>query len=288
MRMVPICVPSGSKTQMPPRPVQKTLPFEIDLHAVGDARRVIAAHVREDAPPEHFAVLVDVDCVDVFRRPRVGDVERLFVGREGEPVRVLDSHDGGNRSVLGDAIDGGAGPDAIDAIGPRDLALGKRPAHRRVGEPDAAVGMADHIVRTVEAAAFEALGQLDHLAVMLRPGDASVLALAVDQASLQVEGQPVAADGVAHLHRLLAQLHPVERARPDVVEIEKAVRVPQRPFGEDEAGRFADGLGGLENVGQVVHGHGVASWIVGMRCWMIVVPSVGPGSRFCEIGGEHW
>ena len=112
---------------------------------------------------------------------------------EGEPVRILDRYDRGDAAVRRDAVDGGAGPKAILPVGAGNLAVLERAAHRRVGEPDAAVRMTDHVVRTVEAATLEPLGQLDDLAVMLGPGDAAVLALAMDQPALQVEGEAVAA-----------------------------------------------------------------------------------------------
>ncbi len=113
--------------------------------------------------------------------------------------------------------------------------------------------MADDVVRAVEAAALEGAGERRHAAVMLGPGDAAAFAFAMDQPAFQVEGHAVAALGLAHELGFAAGLELVQGARVDVVEVPEAVRMPERPFREDEPGRLALRVGGLENFRQIVH-----------------------------------
>jgi hypothetical protein len=80
-------------------------------------------------------------------------------------------------------------------------------------------------------------------------------ALADDQAPLQIERGPVALAGlIAHQLRRLAGEHAVQPALADVHEVVEAVRVPERPFGEDESRGQALGLRGFEQCAQRV-GH---------------------------------
>src|SRR4051794_38424169 len=62
------------------------IPFDIDLHAVGHAR-LVTAQIDEDtvALPCQHAVWVQLECTNVAA-PRIVDVQRLFVGRERQPV----------------------------------------------------------------------------------------------------------------------------------------------------------------------------------------------------------
>ena len=80
------------------------------------------------------------------------------------------------------AVDLGLGREAfvvgLDAVG-------------RVGEPDRAIGLHDHVVRAVEPFSLIALGQDRDRPVVLDPGDASGAVLAADHPALAVEGAAV-------------------------------------------------------------------------------------------------
>jgi hypothetical protein len=81
---------------------------------------------------------------------------------------------------------------------------------------------------------------------------APIVSFADDQAALQVEGRAVAADGGPDELRLLAGCKAQQLIAAKIDEIPVAVRMPQRAFGEDEAGGKALGFSGFEHLGQVI------------------------------------
>ena len=191
--------------------------------------------------------------MDIPVHPRVGDIERALVRRQGEPVGILDGDDRLDAVVRRDTIDLRASPDVLHAFRTGNFAVGKSSAQRRVGEVDAAVAVTDDVVRPVETAALEAVDQSCYGAVQFGAGDVARLAFAMDQPALQIEGHAIAADRLADHLRLFAEPHLVERTRPDIVEVPEVVGMPQRPLGKDETGRLARHFGGFENIGQAVH-----------------------------------
>ncbi len=221
----------------------------VHLHAVGHAVRLVGRHVGEDPPPHHGAAGVELERVDVLGPARVGDVERALVRREGQPVGILAIGHHRGRAVRRDAIDPGIGK----------LALREGHAQAGIGEVDAPVGAADDVVRAVEALALPAVHQ-DLAAAIARPArHPTVAALADDQPPLQVKRRAVALAGVvAYQLGRLAGRQPVQRALADVDESVEALRVPQRPLGEAEAGGEALGRGRVEDRGQGIS-HGVSS-----------------------------
>src|SRR5918996_2396680 len=117
-----------------------------------------------------------------------------------------------------------------------------------LGEVEAAVRPADHIVGPVQSLALVPVDQ--HLAAAVsRPArHAPMAALADHQAALQVECRAVALAGLrAQQLGRLARRHPIELAPADVDEVVEAVRMPERPLGEDEPGGQPLGLCGLEH-----------------------------------------
>src|SRR5947207_15319208 len=68
----------------------------------------------------------------------------------------------------------------------------------------------------------------------------------------QAEGRTVAADSGPDELRLLAGCKPQQLIAAEIDEIPVAVRMPERPFGENEAGGEALGFSGLEHSRQVI------------------------------------
>jgi hypothetical protein len=173
-----------------------------------------------------------------LRPPRIGDVEGALVRREGEPVRILEVGEHGDRAARIDAIDRGI----------RQLPLRERHPQARVGEVDAPVGAAHDVVGPVEALALVAVAEDLDLPVRARPGDAPVAALAHDEPALEIERRAIALAGVlAEDLGLAARREPVEHALPHVDEVVEAVGMPQRSLGEDESGGQALRLRGVEH-----------------------------------------
>ncbi|MBI2509146.1 MAG: hypothetical protein HYV99_03990 [Betaproteobacteria bacterium] len=151
-------------------------------------------------------------------------------------------------------VDARAVAEIVHAGGTRYFAPGVGHALVRVGAVEAAVRAAHHVVGAVEAPALVAVHYRLDLAAGADAHDAPAVAFAQDQAPLQVEGCAVAAGGFANELRRAAGCHAVEPVAAEVDEVPVAVRVPERAFGEDEAGREALGFGRLQDVGQVVRG----------------------------------
>src|SRR5262249_44944620 len=124
------------------------------------------------------------------------------------------------------AIDARPVPQIVVALRPRYLALMIGPALLRIGEIEAAVRMADDVVRPVEAAALIVVDQRLDRAVRPHAGEAAVVALADDQPALQVEGRAVAADRGAHQLDLAAGRQPVQPVAAQIDEVPEPVWVP--------------------------------------------------------------
>src|SRR5271163_3870379 len=107
------------------------------------------------------------------------------------------------------------------------LLFRERDAQTGVGEPDAAVRLADDIVRAVDTLAVEAVHQHRDTAVSRDPCDTPVSAFADDQAALEIEGRAVALAGsAANDPRRLPRRKPEQQTRPDIDEIVEPVGVP--------------------------------------------------------------
>src|SRR5207249_10668656 len=85
-------------------------------------------------------------------------------------------------------------PQIVVAFGTRDLALLIGTALVRVGEIQAPVRVADHIVGPVETPAAVIVDEGLDLAVSTHPRQPAVIPFADDQTALQVEGRAIAAD----------------------------------------------------------------------------------------------
>src|SRR5207237_9261463 len=97
----------------------------------------------------------------------------------------------------------------------------------RIGEPDAAVRFADHIVRAVDPLALVAVHDDFAVRVVGPAGNPAVAAFTNDQPSLQVKGRAVALTGSgAHGFGLLPEPQTVKNAAADIGEIIKPVGMP--------------------------------------------------------------
>ncbi|HEY0986132.1 MAG TPA: hypothetical protein VGD80_03735 [Kofleriaceae bacterium] len=176
---------------------------------------------REDlAAAERAAVGADGEPPDVARavldvaHAGVGDVEQALVRRERQSVGPDEvGGDGRARAARG-----------VEAVHVGGVELRRRrvafvvgvDAVGRIGEPDRAVGLDDHVVRRVEALAADAVDQDGARAVVLGAGHAAGLMLARHQAALAVDGVTVGVvAGLAeHRHRavgLIPAHHPIVR-----------------------------------------------------------------------------
>ena len=160
--------------------------------------------------------------------PRVVGVQDRFVRGEGQAVGRLQVGDhGGHRAV---------GRDAVDAV-EVDLPLLRRQPQARVGEVDAAVGAAHHVVGPVQPLPLPAIGDDGDGAVVLPAGHLPVVPVAHDDPALQVKGQPVGAAAVLSHHlRLAARHQAIDDVDAVVHEQQIAVGVPQGAFGKREPG----------------------------------------------------
>src|SRR5947207_1032605 len=122
--------------------------------------------------------------------------------------------------------------------------------------------MADHVIRPVEASALVVVDQRLDLAVRAHPGQAAVVSFADDQPPLQVEGRAVAPNRCPDEFRLSAGNQPMQMVAVKIDKIPIAVRVPERSFREDETCGQTLGIGGFENLGQViVYRHSYSSFL---------------------------
>ena len=90
-----------------------------------------------------------------------------------------------------------SGVTPIDAVEREVPLLARQRGAPGVGEVDRAVGLDDDVVRPVEAAALEAVGDHGEAAVELLPGDAAAVVLAGEQPALEIAGEPVRPVGLA-------------------------------------------------------------------------------------------
>ena len=171
-------------------------------------------------------------------RRGVVDVEQRLVGREAEAVRLL------VLVLFDDELRvAAAGRDPEDAL-PAEVALALDAEHGhapvpRVGEPDRAVRLDDHVVRAVQLLAL--VVRREHLAVRvlavgIHTHERARRVLADEQPAVGVEGHTVAL--VARTGNNLDAVRvpaPARVARHVREEQELALRVPDRPLGEGEA-----------------------------------------------------
>ncbi len=174
----------------------------------------------------------------------------LSSGEKARPFgRIMSRDDERHRAEIGrDAIDAGDGH--VPLVG--------RGGAARIGEIDRAVGFDDHVVRTQQALAAEAVGDDRDAAVRLITRDAAGQVLGREDAALQVAGDAVRLVGLLHgdgravLARRVS--HPARGV--DVVEEEIALfGHPQRTFGRADvaakAGReLTDRLDGGDDVAE--------------------------------------
>src|SRR5580693_3802713 len=224
----------------------------VDLEAVGDAQLTALVEVGEDAAANHVAGRVEPDRVDVLREAHVRDIHRALVWRQREPVGVFAICQDAQTAVRRQAIDAGAVPQVVLPRRTRYFALVVGTALVRIGEIQTPVRVTDHIVRPVEAPAFVVVDKRLDLAVRAHARQAPIVSFADDQAALQVEGRAVAADGGPDELRLLAGCKAQQLIAAKIDEIPVAVRMPQRAFGEDEAGGKVLRFSGFEHLGQVI------------------------------------
>ena len=119
---------------------------------------------------------------------RVVDVQRLFVGREGQAVGQLE--------VVHEQVHRTVGIDAVDAVVRLLLALGQvAQAVWRIGKEHLAVGSHHDVVGRVEPLALERVGQRLHVAVRIDARHAASRVLAGDQVAFEVERQAVGVPG---------------------------------------------------------------------------------------------
>ena len=80
---MPICVPSGSCTQIPPTRA-KYAAFLVDFHTVRNAQ-FGTTQIGKDLPIACMTFRIDINRVDVLSRARIRDIERAFVGDNARP-----------------------------------------------------------------------------------------------------------------------------------------------------------------------------------------------------------
>src|SRR5580693_5300717 len=134
----------------PAGPAAIDISFDIDLHAVGDAG-LAAAQIGKDPVGVlgERAVGQQLESTDMTA-PRVVDVEHRLIRREGQAVgqyKIVDQ-EAHTAEVGGDAVDAGKGQVPL---------LRRGWVRPRIGEIDAAVGLDDNVIGTVESAALKAV-----------------------------------------------------------------------------------------------------------------------------------
>ena len=153
--MRPSSVPSGANTWMPPGPVANRLPVLVDPHAVGQAGVLVADHAvtsKKTLPSPIVPSALTGNAIQIgLHRIRVGDVEDLLVGREGDAV--------GPRHLLGQERDAcrpspSSGRRRRSRARARVVVLALGQAVGRIGEVEVAVRLDDDVVGAVEALAL--------------------------------------------------------------------------------------------------------------------------------------
>src|SRR5262249_3105396 len=124
------------------------------------------------------------------------------------------------------------------------------------GEIEAAIRVANDVVRPREAPALISVGESFDLPVRPHTAQESAVAFAQNEAPLKIEGCAVTTLGVAPDHLgPLARCHAKQFVLPDVDEVPVVIGVPNRALSEDEAGGEALGLGGFQDLRQIVGMH---------------------------------
>ena len=221
----------------PARPGNPDVAPRIAFHAVWQARLALRDDAAGEHPPVHErAVRAHVEHADQ-RLHRIVDVEAMLVGREAQPIRLVE-HVALDQQLRRAA----AGRHAIDALKP-ELARSLDAVHRhaaipRVGEIDRSVGFDAHVVGAVELVALEV--RRHHLAPRIRAfaHQARGGVLAHDQVQVLIVGHAVALVGgaldLAHAAALVpASPHVGRHVREQQIVLD---RMPDRSFGERKAG----------------------------------------------------
>ena len=151
-------------------PAAPQIAVDVDPKAVG---RFFFFAVDEDAAIGELRSAVDhVEDIDRASLGRaLDDIELRFVGRKGQSVRPLDQPGGRDRRTPA------VGIEPVDVEGQFRLCLHAQiiagDAGGRIGEPDGAVGLHDHVVRAIEPLAVEPIDQHRDGAVILGARDAT-------------------------------------------------------------------------------------------------------------------
>ena len=211
----------------------------IALHAVRNARLELGA----DPACEHPAAPQPAAAIELEhpdqRLRGVVDVQQTLIRREAEPVRLIEQR--ALDQELGLAP-GAAARDPIDALEaqlPRPFdAVDRHPPVPWIGEVDGTARVDADVVRAVELAALEVRGEDLAAAVAALADQRGGRVLAHDEVEVGIVGQAVA---LVRRPPDLAHAAPGIPAPADVArhvgEQEVVLqRVPDRPFGELEAG----------------------------------------------------
>ena len=219
------------------RPRAPDVAARVAFHAVGQAGLALRHQAAGEHPPVHQrAVGGEVEHADQ-RLHGVVDVEPVLVGREAEPVGLVE-HVALDHQ-LGRAAAGRHAVDALEAQLPRPLhAVHRHAPVPGIGEVDGAVGLHHHVVGAVQLVALEVRGDHLALAVGALAHQAGGGMLAHDQVQVLIVGHAVALVGgaldLAHAAALVpAPAHVGRHVGEQQVVLD---RVPDRPFGEGEAG----------------------------------------------------
>ena len=252
-RMIPIRLPSGVHDPDAARSGAIDPADAVDLQPVGDARLAALVQVGEDAAPDHVAGGVELDRVDVLRRARIRDVHRALVRRQRQPVRVFAMRQHAQAAVRRQTINAGAVPQIVFAFRSRYLALVIGAALVRIGEIQTAVRVADHVVGPVEPPAFVVVDQRFDLAVRTHPRQACGRRLRRrSDGPARSKVVPLPPIVVLTSSGSLPGVRRCSWLRRRSTKYQKPVRMPERAFGKDKAGRETLGFGGFEHVGQII------------------------------------
>ncbi|CAM2160147.1 hypothetical protein PT2222_70130 [Paraburkholderia tropica] len=226
----------------------------IAVHAIGGAGPDVAVFVdaqavrnallhRHENAAVHEPSVAHVECANMartvldMRRARVGDIERRFVGRERETVRLDE--------VVGDAARFRRAAHERIHVAAADLALGAKAfvvaenAVVGIGEPDRALRIDHEIVRRIQALAVVMRGQHGYAAVVFGARNTAPSVFAAHEPPFAVARVAVAEIRVraehAHAHAGRPAHHAVVR---NVAPDEHIARGKiHRPFGPQAVAR---------------------------------------------------
>ena len=222
----------------------------VHLHAVREAR-FVAAEIGEDAAADIIA-FASISMAWTYRFERVLAMYRVrSSGDRARPLGYSTRHDSGNAVVRRTRAPAHT-PSSPSGPGTSRSAKGRRiDGSVKV---DTAVAVANDVVRPVEAPALETVDKRRDRAVQLSARDvprfpSQWISRPSDRRSCRCRRSSC---GSSPVPRRAAS---GKACRPDIIEIVKSVRMPQRSLGEDETGGLAHRVGGVEDMGKIVHGH---------------------------------